>query len=81
MIHTIEIKNVRIRHVIKNGFHCYIIFNEGEDDITVHIHFGMEGNRYLMDVKSEKIEPIDKKPPLHLPAHKIEVILISDSFI
>ena len=76
-----ENENVRVRHVIKNGFHCYLIFNEGEDDITVHVHFGVEDKRYLMDVKSEKIELIDKETALYLPAHKIEVILVSDSFI
>jgi hypothetical protein len=74
-----ENENVRIRHVIKNSFHCYLLFNEGEDDITANVQFEVKGKRYTMDVESKNIESIDKGTTLYLPAHKIQVILVSNS--
>jgi len=72
-------RNVRVRHVIKNGLHCYFLFNEGEDDITAHLHFSVKGQLYMMDVESEQIASINEDTTLHLSAHKIRVIVVSDS--
>ena len=76
---TPDNKNVRVRHVIKNGFHCYLLFNEGDDDIETNIQLSQKGNRYLMDVESQKIVSLQNESTLNLPAHKMQVIVVSDS--
>ncbi len=71
--------DLRIRHVIKNGIHCYLLFNEGEQDIAARFVLSARGNWHLLDAETGKSRMIDPDTPLNMPAHVMQVLMIVDS--
>jgi len=72
-------RDIRVRHVVKNGRHCYILFNEGEADATIKVHLAASGRRVLLDVMTGQSKAIEKDTLLSLPAHQVEVIVVGDA--
>jgi hypothetical protein len=71
-------KNIRIRHVLKNGYHCYLIFNEGEAEVKITTHINIPGNRFLLEIESGEIEKFSPSDALLFPAHRIAVLVVGD---
>ncbi len=74
-----DAKDIRVRHVVKEGLNCYMIFNEGESDLKVKPEFSLSGKLYLLDIKSSKPVAMDANAPLDLPAHKMVVVAVDSS--
>jgi len=71
--------DLRVRHVIKHGIHCYLIFNEGERDTTADFALSTQGKRHLLDAETGRIRSIDGSTLLSIPAHAMQVVMILDS--
>lgn len=73
-----ENPDIRIRHVKKDSYHWYLLFNEGEQAFSAEIEFAVKGPVFLMDTVSSKMERI-KQPRLTIPAHQLIVLMIDES--
>lgn len=51
-------KNLRFRHVSKNGTHFYILFNEGEEQLQATINFSVKGILEVLDVETGEKQPL-----------------------
>jgi len=70
--------DIRVRHVIKSGLHCYMLFNEGEEDTVVQVNVAESGRRELLDVMTGQIRSIKSDTVLSLPAHQAKVMVVGD---
>jgi hypothetical protein len=72
-------RDIRIRHVVKDGLNYYLLFNEGEAECFAQVEFSVKGRRHewdavLLDFKERKRQEI-----VRLPAHQIKVIMVEES--
>jgi len=70
--------DVRVRHVMKHGVHCYMLFNEGQQDIAVKVRVPIPGRRFLLDCHSGQVTPVDHQALIALPAHHATVMVVGD---
>ena len=68
-------KDIRIRHVVKNGSHFYMLFNEGENKISTRINFNVKGKYFLLGKLPLK-EEIDIEKDFHFQPHELQVLLV-----
>jgi len=68
-------KDIRIRHVVKNDFHFYMIFNEGADHITAKVNFNTKGKLVIFDGSSFDNE-FNDGTELHLSPHQYLTVLV-----
>jgi len=71
--------DLRVRHVMKHGVHCYMLFNEGEDEVNADFAFSKPGKQHLLDAETGGISRIDENEPMSIPAHAMRVVMILDA--
>ena len=71
-----ETPDLRVRHVVKHGIDCYLLFNEGQGDIDVYLNVSASGRWYLLDTKAGKRQALDKEEALHLARHEMKVLVV-----
>ena len=68
--------DIRVRHVIKDSFHYYIIFNEGEKHSEFRLTTSIQGKRYLLDPQNGQQIKIETDTSLRMQPHELKVIRI-----
>ncbi|MFH1716225.1 MAG: glycosyl hydrolase, partial [Planctomycetota bacterium] len=71
--------DLRIRHVVKDGTDCYLLFNEGQEDMNVRPDFSAKGRRFLLDPDTGKRRTIDEDAEIELARHEMEVLTAFNS--
>jgi hypothetical protein len=74
-----ESLDLRVRHVVKHGIHCYLLFNEGQQDTRVHLDLSVKGRRYLVDAKTGERRESKPDAALDLSRHEMRVLAVSNS--
>lgn len=69
--------DLRVRHVVKEGAHFFILFNEGEADLHMTLNLSLNSRRLLLDPYSEMAEAWQPDAPLHLPRHAIRILQVA----
>jgi len=70
-------KDVRIRHVFKNGADYYIIFNEGQDNLEVKLETSVKGRRLMLDPLTGRQQILSPETPLLLRPHELQVLMVT----
>jgi hypothetical protein len=70
-------KDVRIRHVLKNGADYYIIFNEGQSNLEAELETSVKGGRLLLDPLSGRQQIIKPEAPLLFRPHELRVLRVT----
>jgi hypothetical protein len=68
--------DIRVRHVVKDRHHYYIIFNEGEKHLEFRLATSTKGRRYLLDCQNGQQNAIDADTLLQMRPHELKVIKI-----
>ena len=68
--------DIRVRHVVKDRLHYYIIFNEGEKHLESRLATSTKGRRYLLDCQNGQQNAIDADTLLQIRPHELKVIKI-----
>jgi hypothetical protein len=68
--------DLRVRHVIKHGLDCYILFNEGEKDINVHLALLAKGRRFMLDAETGQRHLFHSSDRLKVARHEMKVVMI-----
>jgi hypothetical protein len=70
---------LRVRHVTKYGTDCYILFNEGQEDIDVRLHFSAKGQRFWLDAETGRRDAIDTDRTVYLARHEVKILMVDES--
>jgi hypothetical protein len=68
--------DLRVRHVVKDRLHYYIIFNEGEKHLELKVTTSAQGQRFLLDCQNGQQNDIDTDTLLRMRPHELKVIKI-----
>ena len=68
-------KDLRVRHVFKNGADYYIIFNEGESDLEVQLETSFKGRHLLLDPLTGWQQILAPEALLLLKPHELRVLM------
>ena len=68
--------DLRVRHIVKNDSDCYLLFNEGQDDMDVRLDVPAKGRWFLLDAQTGKRHTVDKENSLHLTRHEMKVLVV-----
>jgi hypothetical protein len=71
--------DLRVRHVVKDGIHYYILFNEGQGRIEFRLATSAEGRRFLLDPQTGRQNVLDSDALLQMRPHELKVLKIADS--
>jgi hypothetical protein len=68
---------LRLRHVIKDGLHCYMLFNEEKAPIEMTSHLSAGGDLTLWDVWTGTSRAVAPGAPLAMQGHEMLVVVSS----
>ena len=71
-------RDVRVRHVLKNETHYYIVFNEGESNLEVELETSTKGRRFLLDPQTSRQQILAPEEPLLLKSHELRVLMVTE---
>ena len=69
-------KDLRVRHVVKEGRDYYILFNEEEEDLEVQLTLSATGERYVLDPETGAHHILGCDAQLQIIRHAIQVVMI-----
>lgn len=69
---------LRVRHVVKDGEHYYIFFNEGTEPLTTRVRVGTPGRHQWLDLFGEQMREVPEPDPLELPAYTTRVLRVAE---
>ena len=68
--------SVRVHHVVKDGVHAYLLFNEEKAPVETVATFSVPGERRVFDPRTATMDRLEPGRPLRLEGHQLLVILI-----
>jgi hypothetical protein len=68
--------DLRIRHVVKHGIDCYLLFNEGGKDIKVQLDLSAKGRWLLLDTGTGRRHRLDANSAVQLARHEMKVLMV-----
>ena len=69
--------HLRVRHVIKHGLHCYLLFNEGEETIQVELTFRARGQWYELNSVTGRFTASASRSAVTLAPHAQRTLLVA----
>ena len=71
-------ENIRYRHVIKNGIHYYILFNEEETAVKTEVKIPIKGSQYWLDEFSGEAQIFQKANPVDFEPHELKILMVKE---
>jgi hypothetical protein len=68
--------DLRIRHVIKDGMHYYLLFNEGNQELKLNIKVSVNGDRYLLDPLNNQQQFLQNNSAVPFPPYTMYVLTV-----
>ena len=68
--------NLRVRHVVKDGTHYYILFNEGQEDLAFMLRTLAEGRHFSLDPETGHQTETDPHGLMQMRPHELRVLKI-----
>lgn len=68
--------DLRTRHVVKDGYDYYLLFNEGRRSLTFHLVVATAGSATLLDTFQGRQESVDWTKPVTLSPHEMRVLKV-----
>ncbi|MBN2634568.1 MAG: hypothetical protein JXR66_13480 [Bacteroidales bacterium] len=70
---------LRYRHVVKDGQHFYMIFNEEEAEVNISINLPLRGIMKWVDPYTLETSPFTGQELISFKPHEIKLLMISDA--
>ena len=67
---------LRVRHIVKDGIHCYMLFNERKEALEARLSLSVHGPMALFDVWTGQVTDIEPDPLLRLEGHAFLALLV-----
>ena len=75
---TPHTENIRYRHVIKEGVHYYILFNEEETPVKTEIKIPVIGAQYWLDEFTGKANAFEVNNSVDFEPHELKILMIEE---
>lgn len=69
-------KNIRFRHVIKEGVHYYILFNEEKSKVKTQINVSAKGKSYWLDEHTSKASVADLNNQVEFEPYELKILMV-----
>lgn len=69
-------EDIRYRHVVKDGVHFYMLFNEGEEKVTAKVAPSLKGKYSWLDPYSAKLNVYPKKEEVVFEPHEMKILMV-----
>jgi hypothetical protein len=69
-------QDLRVRHVIKDSVHYYIVFNEGQKQVKFRLTSSAKGQLFVLDPQTGKENAADSDGPLRMEAYELKVLKV-----
>lgn len=69
-------EDIRYRHVVKNGVHFYLLFNEGAEKVTTKLISSVKGKYYWLDPGTAKLNGYPKKEDAVFEPHEMKILMV-----
>lgn len=73
-----EITALRVRHLIKDGLHWYMLFNENKTPFQAEIAFSAQGDRFQYDVVTGLISKSALDQSIQFEGHEMKVFVMAE---
>jgi len=71
-------ENIRYRHVIKNGIHYCLLFNEEESFVRTKVHIPLKGNQYWLDQFTGEAREFQKNTLVEFEPHELKILMTEE---
>jgi hypothetical protein len=71
-------KDIRYRHVVKEGRHFYILFNEESGTVTTKITVAPRGQRQWWDIATARVVAADADQAVTFQPHELKLLCVGD---
>jgi hypothetical protein len=71
--------DLRVRHVVKDKIHYYVIFNEGQKHISFRLTTSAQGRRYILEPQTGRRDAVDADTLLQMLPYELKVLGIANS--
>lgn len=71
-------ENIRVRHVLKNGDHYYMLFNEEESGVSTKLTLSVKGKMEWIDPYDTTLSRASADENVHFRAHEMKLLRITD---
>jgi hypothetical protein len=68
--------NIRYRHVIKEGVHYYMLFNEEATSVTTKVQIPLKGKQFWLDEISAAAKNVLKDEPVEFQPHELKILMV-----
>ncbi len=68
--------NIRYRHVIKEGYHYYILFNEEKTAVTTNLDIPLKGKMWWLDPSNGEAAEASSDEPVNFDPFELKVLLV-----
>ena len=75
---TPHTENIRYRHVIKEGVHYYILFNEEETPVKTEIKIPVIGAQYWLDEFTGEANAFEVNNSVDFEPHELKILMIEE---
>ena len=69
-------KNIIYRHVIKDGLHYYMLFNEEDTALNVELNLSADGEQWWLDEFTGEASQVQKGAPVVFQARELKVLMV-----
>ncbi len=70
--------NIRYRHVLKEGIHYYILFNEQETSVTTKVKIPLKGVQYWLDEITAVGQKAKIDEPIEFEPHELKILMAKE---
>jgi hypothetical protein len=70
-------KNIRYRHVAKDGVDYYILFNEVDSKVTTNISIPIKGKQWWLDEFTAEATKVQKGEPVIFKPFELKILMVS----
>lgn len=68
--------DLRVRHVVKEGYHVYLLFNEAGTPLKVRLQVAVPGEAWLVDPATAQRQACSLPLALHLDGYALQLLVI-----
>lgn len=75
---TTPSENIRYRHVVKGSDHYYMVFNEGETDVSTKLLIPVTGKCQLLNPSTAEAVILNADENINFKPHELKVVRVNN---
>jgi hypothetical protein len=76
-----SVPGLRVRHIVKDGLHCFMLFNETQPAVEIRVELPVSGPAFVFDPWTGESHALPADQRLALSGHSFRIIVASDESV